>query len=97
MMFLTTHLDCCREDAEVLVHMLVSLLRRLHLSQEDRLDQEVVGEMVVRTRQREVLLLYLRYFNILMSRRKVKGEDGKVSRWYGNGIRVVGSFPCVML
>ena len=80
-MFLTTQLDCCKEDAEVLVHMLLSLLRRLQLSSEQpQLDQEGLKGMVERSKQREVLLLYLRFFNILMSRRKVKGEDGKVMR-----------------
>lgn len=76
-MFLTTQLECCKEDAEVLVNVLTSLLRRLHLSDEDQLE-EVLSGMVDRSKQREVLLLYLRFFNILMSRRKVKGEDGKV-------------------
>ena len=77
-MFLTTQLECCKEGAEVLVHVLVSLLKRLHLSAEDQLEPGVLSAMVDRSKQREVLLLYLRFFNILMSRRKVKGEDGKV-------------------
>ena len=34
--------------------------------------------MVERTPQNEVLLLYLRFFNILMSRKKIKHEEGKV-------------------
>ena len=37
-----------------------------------------VSEMVERNRRNEVLLLYLRFFNILMSRKKIKHEEGKV-------------------
>lgn len=79
MMNLTSHLDCCFEDAEVLVYALLTLLHRLGLSHGDQLDEEAINAMVERDQRREVLLLYLRFFNILMSRRKVKGEDGKVS------------------
>lgn len=39
--------------------------------------QDVSG-MVERNRQNEVLLLYLRFFNILMSRKKLKQDDTKV-------------------
>ena len=34
--------------------------------------------MVERNSRNEVLLLYLRFFNILMSRKKIKHEEGKV-------------------
>ena len=34
--------------------------------------------MVKRSHRNEVLLLYLRFFNILMSRKKIKQEEGKV-------------------
>ena len=36
--------------------------------------------MVERSRRNEVLLLYLRFFNILMSRKKIKHEESKVRR-----------------
>lgn len=78
-MFLITHLECCSDDGKVLTSVLLTLLRRLGLDQEDLLTQDAVDAMVGRSKRREVLLLYLRFFNILMSRRKVKGEDGKVS------------------
>ena len=80
MMTLTSHLDCCSEDAEVLVFTLRSLLQRLGLTGDTPPDEGAVGAMVERSKQREVQLLYLRFFNILMSRRKVKGEDGKVGQ-----------------
>ena len=80
-MFLTTQLECCSDDARVLVFTLTSLLQRLGLSpapcEGPSLEQQA-SEMVERSNQREVQLLYLRFFNILISRRKVKGEDGKV-------------------
>ena len=41
------------------------------------LSQDLSG-MVERSRQNEVLLLYLRFFNILMSRKKVKQNETKV-------------------
>ena len=82
MMFLTSNLECCREDAEVLVSTLRTLLHRLKLGQDDVLEQEAVNGLVERSKQREVFLLYLRFFNILMSRRKLKGDDNKV--WHKN-------------
>lgn len=86
LMFLTTHLECCSDDGKVLTSVLLALLRRLGLDvQEELLTQHAVDGMVERSRRREVLLLYLRFFNILMSRRKVKGEDGKVSGWDVHG------------
>ena len=81
LMFLTSQLECCSEDGKVLTSVLLALLHRLGLDQEDMLTQHTVDDMVERSKRREVLLLYLRFFNILMSRRKVKGEDGKVSGW----------------
>jgi len=41
-------------------------------------DLQTVKTMVERTRSREVYLLYFRFFNILMSRQKIKAEDSKV-------------------
>ncbi len=80
-MFLTTQLECCSDDARVLIFTLTSLLQRLGLSpspsEGPSLEQQA-RERVERSNQREVQLLYLRFFNILMSRRKVKEEDGKV-------------------
>lgn len=77
MLFLVTHLECCREDSALLVKTLQALLHRLGIAQEDELDQNVLDDLVIRNKQREVFLLYLRFFNILMSRRKHK-KDGKV-------------------
>ena len=37
-----------------------------------------MSDVVERSRKREVHLLYLRFFNILMSRKKLRGEDSKV-------------------
>jgi hypothetical protein len=89
MMNLTCHLDCCYEDAEVLVSTLLSLLHRLGLSHGDQVDEEAASSLIQRNPQREVQLLYLRFFNILMSRRKAKGEDGKVS-WSLSGLHLRG-------
>jgi len=44
-----------------------------------KLDREDVSDVVERSRKREVHLLYLRFFNILMSRKKRRGEDSKSS------------------
>ena len=35
-------------------------------------------DMVERSRKNEVMLLYLRFFNILMSRKKIKQDETKV-------------------
>ena len=72
-MFICTNLECSREDAEAVVSMLKAILGRLDLERED------VTEMVKRTDRHEVHLMYLRFFNILMSRKKRKGEEAKVS------------------
>ena len=56
--------------------MLKAILGRLDLERED------VMEMVKRTDCHEVHLMYLRFFNILMSRKKQKGEESKVSGVY---------------
>ena len=72
-MFLCTNLECTREDAEAVVDMLKSILSRLDLERDD------VAELVKRTDHHEVLLMYLRFFNILMSRKKRKGDEPKVS------------------
>lgn len=81
-MFLTTQLECCSDDARVLVFTLTTLLQRLGLgpasSEGTPSLEQRAQEMVERSNRREVQLLYLRFFNILMSRRKVKEEDGKV-------------------
>ena len=44
-----------------------------------------VGDLVERSRKNEVLLLYLRFFNILMSRKKLSREEGKVRIMGGGG------------
>ena len=80
MIFLTSNLECCQEDSGVLVSVLHAFLHRLKLGQDDELDDKAIDEMVVRNEQKEVFLLYLRFFNILMSRRKVKGEDVTVRK-----------------
>lgn len=79
MMFLVTNLECCREDSEILVTTLQTLLQRLHLDEENLPDDAAIKGLVDRNKQQEVFLLYLRFFNILMSRRKMKGEDNKVT------------------
>ena len=66
-------MECTREDAEAVVSMLKAILSRLDLDRED------VAEMVKRSERHEVHLMYLRFFNILMSRKKGKGEEAKVS------------------
>jgi hypothetical protein len=66
-------MECTREDAEAVVSMLKAILSRLDLDSED------VAEMVKRSERHEVHLMYLRFFNILMSRKKGKGEEAKVS------------------
>ena len=69
-------MECTREDAEAVVAMLKAILNRLDLERED------VTEMVKRTGRHEVHLMYLRFFNILMSRKKGKGGEPKVSAVY---------------
>ncbi len=78
MIFLTSNLECCQEDSEVLVTLLHAFLKRLKLRKEDVLDDAAIDSMVERGEEKEVFLLYLRFFNILMSRRKVKGEESSV-------------------
>ena len=73
LMFICTNMECTREDAEAVVSMLKAILSRLDLERED------VVEMVKRSERHEVHLMYLRFFNILMSRKKGKGEEAKVS------------------
>ena len=72
-MFICTNMECTREDAEAVVSMLKAILSRLDLERED------VAEMVRRSDCHEVYLMYLRFFNILMSRKKGKGDEAKVS------------------
>ena len=72
-MFICNSMECTREDSEAVVAMLKAILNRLDLDQED------VTDMVKRTARHEVHLMYLRFFNILMSRKKGKGEEPKVS------------------
>ena len=71
-MFICNNMECTREDSEAVVSMIKAILSRLNLDRED------VAEMVKRTERQEVHLMYLRFFNILMSRKKAKGEERKV-------------------
>ena len=74
-MFLVMNLECTTEDAEALEAVLAAITKRLKLERDD------VAEITDRSKRREVYLLYLRFLNILMSRKKkkkVKGEDPKV-------------------
>ena len=66
-------MECSREDSEAVVAMIKAILNRLNLDRED------VTEMVKRTGRQEVHVMYLRFFNILMSRKKGKGDESKVS------------------
>lgn len=75
-MFICTNMECTREDSEAVVAMIKAVLNRLNLGRED------VSEMVKRSDRHEVHLMYLRFFNILMSRKKGKGEETKVSLSY---------------
>ena len=76
-------MECTPEDAEAVVAMLKAILNRLDLERED------VTEMVKRTDHHEVHLMYLRFFNILMSRKKGKGgEESKVSGIYKAGCEI---------
>ena len=65
-------MECTHEDSEAVVAMIKAILDRLSLDRDD------VAEMVKRTERQEVHLMYLRFFNILMSRKKAKGEETKV-------------------
>ncbi len=79
LIFLTTNLECCKEDSVELVQCLRALLGRMSLLKENPApDPETFKGQVDRTRRREVYLLYFRFFNILMSRQKIKPEDSKV-------------------
>ena len=69
-------MECTREDSEAVVAMLKAILSRLDLERED------ITEIVKRTDRHEVFLMYLRFFNILMSRKKGKGDEPKVSGLY---------------
>ena len=92
-------MECTREDSEAVVAMIKAVLNRLNLGRED------VSEMVKRSDRHEVHLMYLRFFNILMSRKKGKGEETKVSLSYtcmdlsscdvySNAIERDGVCPC---
>ena len=52
--------------------------------------------MVERNSRNEVLLLYLRFFNILMSRKKIKHEEGKVRKQRREG-EIIDLVPSVIL
>ena len=80
LVFLTTNLECCKEDCTELVACLRYLLGQMNLlrDKDPEPDLESVRSIVERTRSREVYLLYFRFFNILMSRQKIKAEDSKV-------------------
>lgn len=70
-MFLTMNLDCTREDSNLLITLITTFSSRL-FSGEDVLS------MVQRDHTHETRLLYLRFLNILMSRKKDRGKEGKV-------------------
>ena len=72
-MFICNNMECSREDSDAVVAMIKAILNRLNLDRED------VTEMVKRTGRQEVQVMYLRFFNILMSRKKGKGDESKVS------------------
>ncbi len=70
-MFLTMNLDRHREDANLLVSLVTTFSSRLF-------TDEGVGKMVTRDHTHETRLLYLRFINILMSRKKDRSKEGKV-------------------
>ena len=77
-MFICNNMECSHEDSDAVVAMIKAILNRLNLDQED------VAEMVKRTGRQEVHVMYLRFFNILMSRKKGKGDESKVSALTGS-------------
>ncbi|XP_064395390.1 E3 ubiquitin-protein ligase UBR4-like isoform X5 [Halichondria panicea] len=70
LMFLTMNLDRHREDANLLVSLVTTFSSRLF-------TDEGVGKMVTRDHTHETRLLYLRFINILMSRKKDRSKEGK--------------------
>ena len=70
-MFLTMNLDCTREDSNLLITLITTFSSRLFSSED-------VLSMVQRDHTHEARLLYLRFLNILMSRKKDRGKEGKV-------------------
>ena len=53
--------------------------------------------MVKRSHRNEVLLLYLRFFNILMSRKNIKQEEGKVEYTLVPGSYINCIFPAAVV
>ena len=83
LIFLTTNLECCKEDSLELTSCLRALLGRMSLLCED--GEPDHKALVQRSKQGEVFLLYFRFFNILMSRQKNKEEDTKVTGVWPRG------------
>ncbi len=71
LMFLTMNLDRHREDTDLLISLVTTFSSRLFAD-------EGVSKMVVRDHSHETRLLYLRFINILMSRKKDRSKEGKV-------------------
>ncbi len=73
LMFLTMSLDCRHDDSALLVSIVTTFSSRLF-------PEEGVTEIVKRNHTHETRLLYLRFINILMSRKKDRSKESKVSK-----------------
>ena len=83
LLFLSGCLEGSHKDGEAFSFLLTSLLDRLNMSLCE------VTTMMDRSNQSEVLLLLLRFFNIIMSRKRMKGDRSEV-------IIVYGYLQCIM-
>ena len=72
LLFLSGCLEGSHKDGEAFSFLLTSLLDRLNMSLCE------VTTMMNRSNQSEVLLLLLRFFNIIMSRKRMKGDRSEV-------------------
>ena len=73
LLFLSSCLKGTHKDGEAFSFLLTRLIGRLHM------ESVAVGGMMARSNQSEVLLLILRFFNIIMSRKRMRGDKTEVS------------------
>ncbi len=84
-LFLSSCLKGSHGDGETFTFLLKKLVARLQM------EEVGVAPMMVRSSQSEVLLLLLRFFNIIMSRKRMKGDKVEVC---GCGFNQSETFKC---